>query len=87
MKHFTKDPELTVKAYSMRSVLYNGSAFSISAKNRLGPFDILPGHANLISILSDCQLTIETPDGNKDFSIVNGLIKVSSNEVSLFVDL
>lgn len=87
MKHFTKEPELSVKAYSMRSVLYSGSAFSISAKNRLGPFDILPGHANLISILSDCELTIETPGGSREFSIVNGLLKVSNNSVSLFVDL
>lgn len=87
MKHFTDEPELTVKIYSMREILYQGSAFSISAKNRLGPFDILPRHANLISILSDCQLTIETPVGNKEFSIANGLIKVSSNSVNLFVDL
>ncbi len=86
MKHFTATPELTVRAHSMRGMLYEGQAFSVSAKNKLGPFDILPGHANLISILLDCSINIETPTGSKQFAIDSGLIKVSDNAIDLFVD-
>lgn len=87
MKHLTDNPELEVKAYTLAQVLYAGRAFSVSAANKLGPLDILPGHANLLAILTDCQVEIQTADGPKTFSIRNGVLKVSSNAVLLFINV
>ena len=37
---------LTVIARAPFTVYYEGPASAVSAKNRVGPFDILPGHAD-----------------------------------------
>ena len=87
MKSFNSDPGLHVKAYSMREVLFEGAAFSLSAANRLGPFDVLPGHANMLAILTDCTVRIHAPDGDQNIAINNGVLKVSSNAVTLFINL
>ncbi len=87
MKHLTANPELTVKAYSMKEVMFEGKAFSLSAANKIGPLDVLPGHANMLAILTDCTVVIETEQGEKTFQIDNGILKVSSNQVSLFINL
>lgn len=81
------DPELTVKAYSMREIFFEGAAFFISATNKVGPFDVLPGHANMLAILTDCTVKISAPGGDKEIVINNGILKVSSNVVKLFINL
>jgi F-type H+-transporting ATPase subunit epsilon len=87
MKHLTSSPELSVKAYSFNEIVYEGKAFSVSATNKIGPLDILPGHANMLTILSDCAVIIETTNGEKQIEISNGILKVSNNSVALFIDL
>lgn len=87
MKRLTTEPDLTIKAYSMREVLFEGQAFSLQAVNKLGPLTILPGHANLLSILTDCTVVIDGADGEQQLQIDNGILKVSSNQVALFVNL
>ena len=75
-----------MKAYSFFETWFEGDAYSLSAKNRLGPLDILPGHANFLSILDDCEVVIETNSGAKTFQIDKGILRVASNEVTLFVN-
>ncbi len=87
MKRLTASPDLTIKAYSMREVLFEGRAFSLQAANRLGPLTVLPGHANLLAILTDCTVLIDGEQGEKELLIDNGILKVSSNQISLFINL
>src|ERR1700710_757530 len=39
---------------------YDGLAFSLSAENETGPFDILPRHHNFISLLLPCDIVVRT---------------------------
>lgn len=71
----------------MREVLFEGRAFSLQAANRLGPLTVLPGHANLLAILTDCTVLIDGEQGEKELLIDNGILKVSSNQISLFINL
>lgn len=87
MRHLATSPELEVKAYTLAEVLYAGRAFSVSAVSKLGPLDILPGHANLLAILTNCEVVIETDDGQKTLTIAGGVLKVSSNNVLLFINV
>ena len=41
-----------LKVYSPFHVYYNEEAFSLSAENATGPFDVLPHHHNFISLLT-----------------------------------
>jgi len=40
------DPQLKVIARAPFHVYYEGLAYSLSATNKVGNFDILPGHAD-----------------------------------------
>ena len=85
MKRLAHDPALLVKAYSMFDILYEGTAYALSTQNRLGPLDILPGHANMISILNNCSILLDTTNGEKKFNVAKGLLKVSANRVTVFI--
>ncbi len=87
MKRLSDQPELRIKAYSMHETLYKGPAYSLQATNRTGPFAVLPGHANLLTVLTDGTVVIDTANGEKELSVTNGMLRVYNNQVSLFADL
>ncbi|MBP7760174.1 hypothetical protein KA093_00050 [Candidatus Saccharibacteria bacterium] len=81
---------LTVIARAPFTVYYEGPARSVSALNRVGPFDILPDHADFFSMLLPCEVIIETGEAGKEpikFHIQNGIATVRDNMVMLFVDI
>jgi len=80
-------PVLNVIARAPFKVYYEGPAESVTATNRIGQFDILPDHAEFFSILSPCEVIIETKSEPVNFQISNGIITVRDNEVMLFVNI
>lgn len=83
----TDSHALTVIARAPFTVYYEGQARAVSAQNRVGPFDILPGHADFFSMLIPCDVVIETDKEPVTFAIQNGIITVRDNGVMLFVDI
>jgi len=79
---------MQVKVYSPFQDYYDGRAFSISAVNDTGPFDILPRHHNFISLLSKCELVIRTVDkGDEKIIISGGIMHVKADQVIVFLDI
>ena len=79
---------MRVKVYSPLRDYYDGQAFSLTAENATGPFDILPKHHNFISLLSPCDLVIRTvKDNEQRIRISGGLIHVKANQVIVFLDV
>jgi len=78
--------ELKVRVLAPSSKLYEGPAVSITATNKVGPFDILAGHANFFSLLSSSVIVINTGSQALQFPVSEGLLKVRSNVVTLFVN-
>lgn len=67
---------------------YDGLAFSLSAVNATGPFDILPHHHNFISLLLPCEIVIRTvEEGERRIRISGGIIHVKSDQVIVFLDV
>lgn len=84
----SKKPTISVKVYAPFQVYYEGDAYSVSAENATGPFDILPRHHNFLCMLVPCQLKIATPTkGQKIIKINRALMHVHENHVSVFVDV
>lgn len=79
------DAQLHVKVLSPTQTFYVGPAVSVSAVNKVGPFDVLLGHANFFSLLTACNVAVNTGAQTLSFAITNGIIKVHSNTVTLFV--
>ncbi len=81
-------PELHVIARAPFEVYYDGPASAVSALNRMGPFDILAGHADFFSMLRPSQITIEKAEGDPiTIDAKNGILTVRNNEVLLFVNI
>lgn len=81
--------KLEVIARSPFHIYYEGPADVVSATNKVGLFDILPGHADFFSMLTpDTDVIIETgADDPVSFTITNGMITARDNEVMLFVNM
>jgi len=76
-----------VKVYSPFKVYFNGEAFSISASNDTGPFDILPRHHNFMTLLSPGEIIIRTSRGEEKFRIARGIMHVKADQVIVFLDV
>jgi F-type H+-transporting ATPase subunit epsilon len=87
MNKLSEPQKLTVSARGPFNVYYEGDASAVTATNRVGEFDILPGHADFFSVLSPGDVIIETASDPVNFSISNGIITVRDNEVLLFVNI
>lgn len=75
--------DLTVR--SREALVYEGSATSVTSFNDIGEFDILEGHANFISLIKEFVVINKDMDGEKKFSIEQGVLISSENKVSVYV--
>lgn len=79
--------ELKVIARAPFHVYYEGKAQIVSAANKVGVFDILPGHADFFSMLIPGEVIIDTTTGPVNIPITNGIIAVRDNEVMMFLNM
>lgn len=80
-------PTMAVKVYAPFKIYFEGDAYSVSAVNGVGPFDILPKHHNFLCMLVPCNLNIQTPQGPQNVKISRALMHVKANRVVVFVDV
>lgn len=80
-------PLMMVKVYSPFTNYFEEPAYSISAENHTGPFDILPHHHNFMTLISACELKITAPTGNKTIRINRGLMHVKADQIVVFLDI
>lgn len=78
---------IMVKVYSPFQVYFNDLALSISAVNDTGPFDILHGHHNFLTLLSPCELLIKQDDADQRIKISRGIMHVKADHVTVFLDV
>jgi hypothetical protein len=77
-----------VKVHSPFKDYYDGQAFSVTAENATGPFDILPKHHNFISLLLPCELILRTIEkGDQRIRISGGIMHVKADQVVVFLDV
>jgi F0F1-type ATP synthase epsilon subunit len=82
-----KDQRLRIKIFSPYQTYYQGEAVSLSAQNRTGPFDVLPGHINFFSLLTGGTVVLNTGFQRLEFEIARGIIRVAHDDVTLFADV
>lgn len=86
-----KPPESTtmkVKIYAPFKVYFDAMANSLTASNKIGPFDVLPQHHNFISLLEAGDIVVRA-DGKDDFKmpIKRGIMHVKADFVRVFLDI
>ena len=84
----TGRPKLHVQILAPTQTYFDGPAYSVSATNKVGPFDVLADHANFFSLLDAGTVTVVAEGQlSLSFPVNKGLIKVHDNSVLLFVDI
>jgi F0F1-type ATP synthase epsilon subunit len=79
---------LLVKIISPKEIIYNGQAASVSSVNSTGSFDVLPGHANFITILENAPIRIKRP-GKEDltYKFPLAIMYTRENLVDIYTDI
>lgn len=67
-------------------VVAEDDVFAITSMNSVGLFDVLPFHTNFISLIRN-TLTLHGQKGKKEMKIGVGLLRVSENEISIYLGL
>lgn len=83
-KVINKD-SIEVIVRSANEVLFSGSARAISSYNEKGLFDVLPLHAQFISIIKKKLVIHEYENQKKEFTIDTGIIQVKNNVIQIFL--
>ena len=78
---------LHVKVENPERVIWEGDADSVSSVNSIGPFDILPDHANMITLIEKQPITVVASSHEQTFSFEKAVILVRQNLVSIFADI
>lgn len=78
---------MAVKVYAPFQVYFEGDAYSVSAVNDTGPFDILPKHHNFLCMLVPCNLIVKSPQGDKTIKVHRALMHVKADKVAVFMDV
>ena len=79
------DKTLTIRILTPEGTLYEGAANAVFLPGSVSPFEVLPGHAPIISALSAGEIRVV--DGKEQrFAIRGGVIKVRNNEIVACVE-
>jgi F0F1-type ATP synthase epsilon subunit len=82
-----KEKALLVIVASTDKVLWSGIALSVSSVNSDGPFDILGGHANFITLIDNKPIKVVTIDKKTmTFTFKQAIIFIVSNLVKIYAE-
>ncbi len=77
---------LKVSVISPERVLFEGTARAVIAPAFDGELGILPMHAPLMTLLGRGMLRVDTPEGEKRFSVVGGFLQIVDDTVRVVTE-
>jgi F0F1-type ATP synthase epsilon subunit len=77
-----------VKVMSPKQTLFDGPAVALSSVNSQGKFDILPDHANFVTIVNKSPVIILTPDNKRvTFDLNIAIIYNTASTISVYTEI
>jgi len=78
---------LNVRITRATELLWEGEALSVTSKNVDGPFDVLPYHANFVTLIRGEAITIKLPNNeDKRYEFKYAVLYTQNNEVKIYAD-
>lgn len=78
---------ITVLVISAAKTFYTGQAYAVTAENEVGPFDVLQGHRDFITLVKK-KITVHiSPKQAKDITIDRGVLTVKDNSVRVYMGI
>lgn len=84
---FSIKTNLDVIVRNPEGKLFEGHAVALSSFDSKGPFDILPYHANLVSIIREKVIIYETRDKKKEITLERGILKAFENHITILLGI
>ena len=78
---------LTLKIVSPERVVFTGEIDSVLVPGAMGSFEILTGHAPIISTLEEGKVVYGIKGAKTELHIVGGFVEVQKNVVNLCVEI
>lgn len=79
---------LQVRIVSPKQDIFFSPAVSVSSINSAGKFDILPQHANFITLINNSPIVVRLPSGkNVTFKFPLAIIYLVNNQVNIYTNL
>jgi len=79
------DKTLHIRILTPEGTLHEGAAQAVFLPGTLSPFEVLPGHAPIISALSAGQIRVVAGEELR-FAIRGGVVKVRDNAITACVE-
>ena len=76
-----------LKIFSPFKVFFEGEALAMSAVNASGPFDILAKHEDFLTILTPCNIVVQTVNGKKEIPMERAIVQVIKDRVWVFANV
>ena len=81
-----KDKILTIRILTPEGTLHTGTASAVFLPGVVSPFEVLPGHAPIISALERGEIRVISEDGEQRFPVCGGVVKVKDNQITACVE-
>lgn len=79
---------LNLRVITPKQVIYQGQALSVSSKNSAGKFDILPQHANFITIVQNSPIILRLANRKRVvFNFPIAIVYTSNNAVNIYTEI
>ena len=79
---------LKVRIISPRGIIFQGEATALSSINSKGPFDILPQHANIITLIEQSPILIHKTDRTmQTFTFPLAIVYFENNFATIYTDI
>ena len=79
---------LKVRISKATKIVWEGEATAVSSKNADGPFDVLPMHANFLTLIHEDPIVIRYVDGGSEtYQFTQAVMYVRDNEVRIYTEI
>ena len=86
-RNLSKNEKLLAVVRDRNNLLFQGQVEAVSSLNDKGPFDVLPQHANFITLIKKF-VTMHLPDKQeKRMELESGILKVRDNNVEVYLGI
>lgn len=79
-------PTFPAQILTPEGVLYEGQATGVKVPGANGQFEVLSGHAPILSSLESGRVSVRGPEGERHFHVTGGFVEVNREKLTLLAE-